>query len=287
MHAQIHGSAVVSRPLDKISYRNSYRRSVSRLTAVGMERSDRFVEHGRGLAVVVSRLEELGFPGMTRRALLRCADLRQVREVAAKARVRPWDLPEDLQEAVCGDQTHALSAACPCDSFARLWSEDAREKDPARRAHRFLERQVCPVVLERLSASMGVPQFVARDARAPTAVLCRRVLRHPAAAGASVEALRQHLRRIDLSFSERLDNPAARGGGWQAAEQPGIGRRAEKVPRFTPCTYAARQEILTPRAARVPVGPSPSAPPWRSSAEIPGPFIPECPQKTSAQPFSD
>lgn len=154
---------------------------------------------------MVSRLEELGFPGMTRRALLRCADLRQVREVAAKARVRPWDLPEDLQEAVCGDQTHALSAACPCDSFARLWSEDAREKDPARRAHRFLERQVCPVVLERLSASMGVPQFVARDARAPTAVLCRRVLRHPAAAGASVEALRQHLRRIDLSFSERLD----------------------------------------------------------------------------------
>nr|XP_027225021.1 uncharacterized protein LOC113817201 [Penaeus vannamei] len=113
------------------------------------------------------------------------------------------------------------------------------------------------------------------------------VLRHPAAAGASVEALRQHLRRIDLSFSERLDNPAARGGGWQAAEQPGIGRRAEKVPRFTPCTYAARQETLTPRAARAPVGPSPSAPPWRSSAEIPGPFIPECPQKASAQPFSD
>lgn len=42
-----------------------------------------------------------------------CSPL-QVREVAAKARVRPWDLPEDLQEAVCGDQTHALSAACPC-----------------------------------------------------------------------------------------------------------------------------------------------------------------------------
>ncbi|XP_037778127.1 uncharacterized protein LOC119574927 isoform X1 [Penaeus monodon] len=170
-----------------------------------MERSDRFVEQGRGLAVVVSRLEELGFPGVSRRALRRCANLRQVREVAAKARVRPWDLPEPLREVVCGDQAHALSTACPCDSFERLWSDVTREREPIRRAHRFLERQVCPMILERLAAAMGVPQYVARDLRTPTPILCRRVLRHPASTGTSVEALRQHLRRIDLSFSERLD----------------------------------------------------------------------------------
>ncbi|XP_047487443.1 uncharacterized protein LOC125038150 [Penaeus chinensis] len=170
-----------------------------------MERSDTFVEQGRGLAVVVSRLEELGFPGVSRRALRRCANLRQVRELAAKVRVRPWDLPEHLREAVCGDQAYALSAACPCDSFERLWSDATREREPIRRAHRFLERQVCPVILERLAAAMGVPQYVARDLRTPTPILCRRVLRHPAGTGTSVEALRQHLRRIDLSFSERLD----------------------------------------------------------------------------------
>ncbi|XP_042889920.1 uncharacterized protein LOC122264899 isoform X2 [Penaeus japonicus] len=99
----------------------------------------------------------------------------------------------------------ALCSACSCGSFARLWGEAARETDPTRRAHRFLERQICPVILERLAASLGVPQYVARETHTPTPVLCRRVLSHPASAGAPVEVLRRRLRKIDLSFSERLD----------------------------------------------------------------------------------